>query len=618
LKDRAGEGENVNGCQNPQNLPMSPSTIARTNSLKGKQEDSPKIISYRKSKRTTSDGSYAEIYSPTEQKDYDQRLYTDEFFKGSSYRYAVMKRNIDFHQLFRTLDLTDRFLDDFSCALSKEILLQGRIYISEHYVCFNSNLLGWVTNLVIPMSDIVRFEKKSTAGLFPNGIMIETKDNRYNFASFVSRDATFNFIKLVWQETTGNVSEDDTAMDDDTQTTDDLIEVSTPKIESYIMSIDGDDSSLDEKSDLDGKLVTDQKEQIITTKVLKFKEESNHKNMGPDVHAPTSVEDRLTPHSNEIELFDEIFEAPMGVVYDLIFGTTNTSFHRNFLQDHDGSEISEFDLFHPMEDDPTKLERTYTYRRALGYSIGPKSTKCEVSEIIEHLNFSDYITVLTTTVTPDVPLGNSFSVKTRYTFTWDEDNCTRLKLSFYIDWVGKSWIKAVIEKQSLSGQKATANDLIVALKEEIREQTYYIDGPTLVKTTTPAEISTTHEPITEEAIVEEIKAEFSGLSLSTKSLTLILTFMGLILILLVGSQIIMYRGIQETNTLIRQQILMNNHLMLAQSSRSRKLVPRLNEFWDLIMEKVGKKFSPAERVDYLLEQLDLLFIDNNEEGAATL
>jgi hypothetical protein len=193
-----------------------------------------------------------------------------------------------------------------------------------------------------------------------------------------------------------------------------------------------------------------------------------------------------------------------------------------------------------------------------------------------------------------------------------------LKLSFYIDWVGKSWIKAVIEKQSLSGQKATANDLIVALKEEIREQTYYIDGPTLVKTTTPAEISTTHEPITEEAIVEEIKAEFSGLSLSTKSLTLILTFMGLILILLVGSQIIMYRGIQETNTLIRQQILMNNHLMLAQSSRSRKLVPRLNEFWDLIMEKVGKKFSPAERVDYLLEQLDLLFIDNNEEGAATL
>jgi hypothetical protein len=189
------------------------------------------------------------------------------------------------------------------------------------------------------MSDIVRFEKKSTAGLFPNGIMVETKDARYNFASFVSRDATFNFMKFVWQEATGNVSEDDNAMDDNAETTDDLIEVSTPKIESYIMSIDGDDSSLDDKSDvLDGKLATDQKEQIITTKVLKFKEESMYKNMGPDVHAPTSVEGRLIPHSNEIELFDEIFEAPMGVVYDLLFGSTNTSFYRAFLQDHDGSE----------------------------------------------------------------------------------------------------------------------------------------------------------------------------------------------------------------------------------------------------------------------------------------
>lgn len=36
---------------------------------------------------------------------------------------------------------------DFGCALQKEILLQGRIYISENHICFNANIFGWVTNV---------------------------------------------------------------------------------------------------------------------------------------------------------------------------------------------------------------------------------------------------------------------------------------------------------------------------------------------------------------------------------------------------------------------------------------------------------------------------------------
>ena len=86
-----------------------------------------------------------------------------------------------------------------------------------------------------------------------------------------------------------------------------------------------------------------------------------------------------------------------------------------FPETHDGSEISEISDFRPSEEDPAVLERKYIYRRALGYSIGPKSTKCEVTETIEHLNFADYMVVVST-VTPDVPLGGVFSVKTRYIF----------------------------------------------------------------------------------------------------------------------------------------------------------------------------------------------------------
>ena len=35
----------------------------------------------------------------------------------------------------------------YKCALQKEILLQGHIYITEHHLCFNANIFGWVTNV---------------------------------------------------------------------------------------------------------------------------------------------------------------------------------------------------------------------------------------------------------------------------------------------------------------------------------------------------------------------------------------------------------------------------------------------------------------------------------------
>lgn len=36
---------------------------------------------------------------------------------------------------------------DFGCALQKEILVQGRLYVSEHHLCFYANIFGWVTHV---------------------------------------------------------------------------------------------------------------------------------------------------------------------------------------------------------------------------------------------------------------------------------------------------------------------------------------------------------------------------------------------------------------------------------------------------------------------------------------
>ncbi|CAK9440204.1 uncharacterized protein LODBEIA_P43040 [Lodderomyces beijingensis] len=473
---------------------------------------SPKIIAYRKSKRTSSDGAVESMAieptalptTPPPTRKYDSKLYTDEFYKDSQYRYAIMKRNIDFHQLFRSLDLTDRLLDDFSCALSREILLQGRCYISESYLCFNSSLLGWVTNLVVKFENIVKIEKKSTAGLFPNGIGIETEEGQtHTFATFLSRDQTYDLMTTVWKGKTGRVNAISPSAKEEEEETKEVASGSptpdtSPKIQSYIMSLDGDDKiaesdDLDESDDsdvsdfdvdsgfdgvdvvgagvdgADGLPNGDINRKSSTKggqRLVTLKSSSPYVNRGPDSHPPTIPKYEKFPQ--EVELVEETFQAPMGVVFSILFGSC-TKFQTSFLERHDGSDISDLTEFHPAADDPAILQREFTYRRALGYSIGPKSTRCEIVETIEHLNFADYVVVTTTTHTPDVPSGGVFAVKTRYVFSWGENNTTKLLISHYVEWKGKSWMKAVIEKSSLSGSTTIMNQLIQELKDEIAD-----------------------------------------------------------------------------------------------------------------------------------------------------
>lgn len=35
----------------------------------------------------------------------------------------------------------------YNCALQKDILLQGKMYLSERHIAFYSNIFGWVTNV---------------------------------------------------------------------------------------------------------------------------------------------------------------------------------------------------------------------------------------------------------------------------------------------------------------------------------------------------------------------------------------------------------------------------------------------------------------------------------------
>jgi len=53
--------------------------------------------------------------------------------------------------------------------------------------------------LSIPINEITHLEKRMTAFVIPNGIQITTRQAKYTFASFLSRDTTYDVIYNIWK-----------------------------------------------------------------------------------------------------------------------------------------------------------------------------------------------------------------------------------------------------------------------------------------------------------------------------------------------------------------------------------------------------------------------------------
>lgn len=81
----------------------------------------------------------------------------------------------------------------------------------------------------------------------------------------------------------------------------------------------------------------------------------------------------------------------------------------------------------------------------------------------DHCDYDEYISMITTTRTPDVPSGGVFSVKTRTCLTWAGPASTRVVVTTEVEWTGKSWVKGettssdcIDIKASLKSQRSTA------------------------------------------------------------------------------------------------------------------------------------------------------------------
>lgn len=108
-------------------------------------------------------------------------------------------RSEDLKRLFKDLPSDERLIVDYSCALQKDILVHGRLYVTPNYFCFYSKIFGWETFVSIKSKEIVAMTKEKTALVIPNAIEIRSEGEKHFFTSFASRDKTYLMLFRIWQ-----------------------------------------------------------------------------------------------------------------------------------------------------------------------------------------------------------------------------------------------------------------------------------------------------------------------------------------------------------------------------------------------------------------------------------
>ncbi|ORY15138.1 hypothetical protein BCR34DRAFT_559141 [Clohesyomyces aquaticus] len=485
------------GATSPPRITDSPSAIQRQGSIRSRISGGRKRR-HRGSSATTGNTIAAAIGASTSTLA-PQAAFNGQRLNGTGFAVASPKRNRDFHNLFKSVPEDDYLIEDYSAALQKEILLHGRLYVSEGHLCFSSNILGWVTNLVISFDEVVSVEKKSTAVVFPNAIVIQTLHARNIFASFLSRDSTYDLIIGIWKISHPNLKSSLNGVALDGFGTGDKTE-KAESVGSEDGSIqDSDDEVYDEDAEEEegmgsftemgegsvvgsetgsvtaetGRKVSAAVTQAVSGGASKASDgaeaavngtASSQDFPGVPSHSPTDCGDS-DQHYDKL-LIDTTIPAPLGKIYSLMWGPASGAFMRKWLiEDQKSSDLQLEDDKKGLGEDRKTL--TYSYIKPLGGSIGPKQTKCNISATLEQFDLDKAVTVLCSTGTPDVPSGSMFLTKTRYCLMWGPGNTTRLIMTFTVEWSGKSWLKGPIEKGANDGQLTYATSIASALRAAV-------------------------------------------------------------------------------------------------------------------------------------------------------
>ncbi|KAK4702025.1 hypothetical protein P7C70_g4198, partial [Phenoliferia sp. Uapishka_3] len=379
--------------------------------------------------------------------------------------------NEKFHELFPSLPADDELIEDYRCALQREILLQGKLYCSAMHLSFRANILGWETSISVPWSEVTTIEKRNTgekplfgyfssshfpyfiAMVIPNAIEIATLHSTHTFASFMSRDSAYDLFVSLYNhahpeaqrkrsasQSTGSVNGDKSEFsytDDEGEKKKYHFKPLAHKLRNMITREESDTGS-----------------SSGPTPAQKVKADAMAGESGG--HPPTEYDGE--EYKNVC--MDVILPTSPELAYGLMF--TKKEFLTTFLTDNQG--VKEL----KMGEWVGETTREMSYIKPLSAPMGPKETLVKLEDKNEKSDPELYYTTVTESHTPDVPSGSNFHVMTRTVITWSAGGGAHVRVTTEVEWTKVNRIlKGVIERSCLDGQKTYHNDLETAIRSHI-------------------------------------------------------------------------------------------------------------------------------------------------------
>ncbi|XP_013075665.2 protein Aster-B-like isoform X1 [Biomphalaria glabrata] len=472
-----------------------------------------------KSPDQQSSGSIAKSGSKTEKK--KNRWYNSEMDKrksqmGFSKKSIKRKKQImsttyksrseDYKRMFKDVPKDERLIVDYSCALQKDILVQGRMYISQKWICFYAKIFNWETMLMIPCKEITAITKEKTARVIPNAIQITTEKERFFFTSFGTRDKTYMMLFRIWQNALLDQPMSAKELwtwihynygDDLGLTTDDEDYVPPQSFEELTEKLKEEIPAIKELN-TDSEVLTTTAENLqtasnedtdafVTDEVFNNVTDSIPLSQIPSL--PSMPVDFLnSSDDSEGEYFcaghdhlekmylDEVFNINIDIVFACLF--TDSPFFRSFVGSRKTFELNLPNWEEEPDENGNKV-RNITYTLTLNNSIGPRTSPSTERQICYTMSKPGKIYhVDCECCNGGIPYADSFYMLLRYCLTRVSPTKCRIVVTGELKYRKHvmGMFRAMIEKSAVNGLTDYYRQLSAHLRREAERQEAIILG----------------------------------------------------------------------------------------------------------------------------------------------
>ncbi|XP_072781262.1 protein Aster-C isoform X5 [Taeniopygia guttata] len=386
------------------------------------------------------------------------------WLSSSTYKY----RSEEFKRQFSHLPDSERLIVDYACALQRDILLQGRLYLSENWLCFHSNIFRWETTFFFTSFSARDRSYLSIFRLWQN-VLLDKRLTKQEFWQLVHQSYGSELgLNSEEMESFHSSSEDNgqsrSGICDDSGERDEKLPKMIGLVHEPTLQTEGESpnrhmlpgvESSSEKQ-IKSPLPSSERKpaKLVRSRSLEKSLDLNENENLPEKSSASDSEEAVKETVSDNDLYgrlfiNRVFHITADKMFEILF--TNSHFMQRFLNSR--SIVDAVSTPWNRDSNGNQL-RTLTYTVTINNPLCGKFTTATEKQILhKQSQKGQSYQVDAEVLTHDVPYHDYFYTVNRYCISRTSSHKCRLRVSAEVKYKKQPWglVKSVIEKNTWGG-----------------------------------------------------------------------------------------------------------------------------------------------------------------------